>query len=439
MSKMSKMMMPVVWGLAAGAVFAGPVIRDQSVTMWQDATRRVQIEFTLENEPAIVTVDICTNGVSIGGENLRYMSGDVHKMVKPGDRRVTWQARKAWPGHAIADGVTAVVTAWPTNSPPDYMAISLVNQGLVEYYATAGEFPQDITNDVYKTDYLVMRKIPAGGVRWRMGSPGDEYGRSTSGSENARLVTLSRDFYMGIYPVTQRQYELFFIGQDISIRRPSYFNNEDDYRTRPVERVPYEQLRGAAASGHDWPSDGHAVVSTGFLGKLRAFTGIDSFDLPVEAEWEFACRAGTGGALYSGVANITWTTLSDPNLNLLARYRYNGGYHGNDSEPVGYIGKPASYCGTSKVGSHQPNAFGLYDMLGNVQEHCLDWYQSDLSEIDPDLGPASGTSRVSRGGGWGSGSTACRSAARSLSNPTSLDGYYNATGFRVTCDTLVHQ
>lgn len=419
---MKKLIACIAVAAASMSVFAAPQVSD--VVMTQDGGRTVTISYTLANEPGIVTVDVQTNAgdmgwVSIGGQHLTYFAGDANKLVQPGQRTITWKPRKAWPDNAVTENVKAVVSAWATNAPPDYMAVSLTVTNAVNYYTCAENVPFGVTHEMYKTEYLLLRKIPAANVQWRMGSPTTENGR-TAASETPHLVTLDEDYYIGVYPVTQRQYELMMS------KRPSNFKLDADYATRPVENVSYDMLRGKATDGYDWPNNGHAVLSTGFIGKLRAHAGIVGFDLPTDAQWEFACRAGCGSALYNG-KELEDTTTST-NLNPLGRYRYNGGWG-----PTGAT-YPGTTCtadmGTAKVGSYEPNAWGIYDMLGNVWEWCLDWYQESPLGFDVATGPSTGTARVWRGGSFNGASSPCRAAYRAGPTPNSAN---LQLGFRLAC------
>ncbi len=233
---------------------------------------------------------------------------------------------------------------------------------------------------------------------------------------------------MGLYEVTQRQYELI-MGQ-----KPSYFNQASEYAMRPVETVSWHTIRGAGGSGEaaEWPKT-TAVTATSFMGRLRQHTGLDDFDLPVEAQWEFACRATQGSALNNGTELSSRYAAID-NLTAIARYKYDGGYVKN---AAGSYEEPMQGCstknGTNKVGSPQPNMWGPYDMSGNVVEWCLDWWQDDNTTCDANQGPTSAkTYRVKRGGGWNDMNDAVRSASRSYGSGWNN---YNNTGFRV-CRTL---
>ena len=408
---------------AAGAAFvtsAAPVVSD---IVLSQSGNTVTINYTLSGETGIVTVDVQTNRgddvwVSIGGKHLTHFAGDANRKVEPGAHTITWKPHKAWPDNKVTENVKAVVSAWSLLAPPDYMVVSLVASNTVNYYTCAENVPFGIMNDLYKTECLVMRKCPAANVQWRMGSPTTENGR-TAARETPHVVTLGDDYYIGVYQVTQRQYELLMNA------RPSYFNLTADYATRPVEKVTYENLRGTASAGYDWPNNGHAVMNGGFIGKLRALSGEEGFDLPTDAQWEFACRAGCGAALYNGKELDGLTTSA--NLKPLARYARNGGLaNGRDPD----AGCTASN-GTAKVGSYEPNAWGLYDMLGNVWEWCLDWYQESPIGFDAATGPESGSSRVIRGGRWSSDADIHRCAYRNNQGPSANPNY--TIGFRLAC------
>ncbi len=217
-----------------------------------------------------------------------------------------------------------------------------------------------------------MVYIPPG--TFMMGSPSNDPKRDSD--ERQHRVTLSKGFYMGLTEVTQAQW-LKVMGNN-----PSGFGNCDDC---PVEKVSW--------------NDCHE-----FIRKLNRMEGTDKYRLPTEAEWEYACRAGSEGAYCFG--NDT------ESLSQYAWYIDNSG------------------AKTHPVAGKKPNAWGLYDMHGNVWEWCSDWYGDYPSETvtDPD-GPSAGSSRLSRGGCWYFGTRLCRSALRGGFDPSLRDSYL---GFRLS-------
>ena len=256
--------------------------------------------------------------------------------------------------------------------------------------------------DTYKTSKLVMRRIDPG--TFTMGSPEGEAGRQED-DEPQHQVTLTHSYYIGVFELTQRQWEL------VMGTRPSAFSNTVCYASRPVEGVSYNQIRGYVL-GKWWPQM-NTVDEASFMGKLRAKTG-RLFDLPTEAQWEYACRAGTTTALNSG-KNLVAPAGVDANMAEVGRYYYNSGAYNNSYDYNG-----TDETGTAKVGSYLPNAWGLYDMHGNVGEYCLDW--SDLKNsgalTDP-VGPETGSSRAVRSGTWANAAKFERSAGRKLGDSTS--------------------
>ncbi len=250
------------------------------------------------------------------------------------------------------------------------------------------EVPSGGWTDEYKTEKLVLRYIPAGS--FIMGGRNTDYPGAVN--TNLHMVTLTKPFYIGVFECTQRQWELA-MGT-----RPSAFSNETCYATRPVEKILYADVRGGL-NGALWPLSSE-VDAGSFLGTLRAKTGSVEFDLPTEAQWEYACRAGTTTGLNSGMDVPTKDALSEE-VNAVARYGYNSGLLANLSGetiwPAGF-GDSDTSKGTAKVGTYQCNRWGLYDMHGNVYEYCVNWWSPEGMKggIDP-VGPEGGSRHPIRG------------------------------------------
>ena len=438
-----KNLIPLSTILLAAAVIADPADPQISnVRLDQNGlSRRVTVRYDLD-EAAVVTMDVLTNGVSIGGANIQAVTGDCFKKVAAGSNHVVeWDPWLSWPDQKFGAGVVSVrMTAWALDNTPDYMVvdISAAAQPNTQTYYPAVEFLPGglLGKDEYRTTSIVMRKIMAKNVTWMMGSTTLETKRDPQ-REATHQVTLTNNYYIGVFPVTQAQWDLI----QPSRTAPSYFNNAADRAMRPVEQVCYNEIRNAANSTtanttYNWPADPNPGS---FLGLLRTKTGLD-FDLPSEAQWEFASRAGNGDTKWgdgSGILN----TDKDANLDLLGRYERNGGKVGSGSS----YANPAQSCGatngTAIVGSYAPNDWGLYDTAGNVWEWCLDWYEDNINanggkvNIDPampanTLSGVSGANRVRRGGGWDFAAGICRPAYRNDSTPSIR---YLNFGFRLAC------
>ena len=427
--------------LLAAAVIADPADPQISnVRLEQNSiSRRVTVRYDLD-EAAVVTMDVLTNGVSIGGANIQAVTGGCFKKVAAGNNHVvTWNPHLSWPDHKFGAGVVSVrMTAWALDNTPDYMVVDIsaaAQPNTQTYYPSADFVPGGVTNSLYKTTTLLMRKIMAKDVTWTMGSTTLENQNRQAEREATHQVKLANNYYIGVYEITQSQWSQVATNSTISA------NFTTERFMRPMEKLSYNEIRNAANTttanaSYNWPN---APNPSSFLGLLRSKTGID-FDLPSEAQWEFAARAGNGVGYWNDGSAIL-NANPDANLNLLGRYESNGGRMPSGTSYV----DPATSCGvtngTAIVGSYAPNDWGIYDMHGNVWEWCLDWYADDITahggKVNIDsatpantLSGASGAYRVTRGGSWYHAAGYCRPAFRYYGTPAVRDGN---RGFRVLC------
>ena len=232
---------------------------------------------------------------------------------------------------------------------------------------------------------LEMAQIPGG--TFLMGSPESEQHRNSDESPQHEVTVPS--FFMGKYQLTQKQYQAFMA------INASRFKGEN----RPVERVSWND-------------------AVRFCQLLSQRTG-KSYTLPSEAQWEYACRAGTTTPFYFG-ESIT------PDL-----VNYDG------SNPYAAAPKGKYRQQTTDVGSFPPNAFGLYDMHGNVWERCLDAWVDNYNNAPKNGSPVTSPSdrNVLRGGSWSNNPESCRSACR-LGH---YAGFDYLLGFRVVCNSVLNQ
>jgi formylglycine-generating enzyme required for sulfatase activity len=261
------------------------------------------------------------------------------------------------------------------------------------------------TVDLGGTMKLKLAWCPPGA--FTMGSPADEPGRYSG--ERQRRVTLARGFWLGKYEVTQRQW------QAVMGSNPSFFKNAG--LDAPVEKVSWNDCQKFVKK-----------LNARMAGRLPKGYG---YRLPTDAEWEYACRAGTTTVLYTGDIQILGSRNA-PALDAIAWYGGNSGvkYEGAyDSSKLPEKQENHTRAGTHPVGQKKANAWGLHDMIGNVYEWCQDWYGAYPSGAVTDpTGAKTGSYRVSRGGSWYSDARCCRSAFRSGYDPSISSSFL---GFRV--------
>ncbi len=362
--------MPTITGVTAQQRYPWNGKVDISYTVTGDIAEEAKQQAVLTSLK-VTAIDMVANTTNIATQ----LSGDLS--LEDGTHAIVWDMN--------AEGLTFKSSNVGFNvscetTPATYCVIDLsAGANATSYPVTyLSEPPSGGFNvDAYKTTKLVLKRLEAGTFKMQ-------------GSSN---VTLTKPFFCGLFEVTQRQYEL------VTGANPCSSTSYGKGNTYPVHYVRYGMIRGSS-NGAKWPSSS-AVDSSSFMGKLRSCTGLD-FDLPTEAQWEYACRAGT-------------TTT----------YSYGNSANGNY---MWYSSNSSSK--THPVGSKSANPWGLYDMHGNVWEWCLDWYGTLAYGTDP-KGSSYGLQRVYRGGGFGDDGNYCTSSYRSYLYPSN-DGYsYTINGFRL--------
>ena len=398
MKKQTISMTAVVMALSS---FATATVEINSLTCSDTVPHIVTATYTL-SEDAVVTADVLTNGVTVGGLALTAIGGDVNRKVSAtsGDevRSVQWIADASFEGQSLSgENVQVNLTAWARETPPDYMVVDLLAPSNVMYYASESALPGGVQDRRYKSEKMLFRKISAKGVHWVMGIGANQTISSTY-YKNVALrhkVQLTHDYYFGVYQVTEAQKRIIE-----KVDRSAQTTFILDERL-PETSLSYYYLRGSGAE-NDWPQfneDGafdaeksHRVSPNCLIDRLRQHTGLAFIDLPTEAQWEFAARAGSSALLPN---NESFTKA-----NTIRYARCSQTLNEPDCEGLTY--------GGATVGTYLPNAWGIYNVVGNGLEWCLDrWERWDqcgpnggpidpfAEQVDP-VGSRTSTLRVAR-------------------------------------------
>ena len=272
-------------------------------------------------------------------------------VVKAGKGRVTWAIEEDYPNLKAEDVKVAVTVVPFTSLTPVYMVIDLSGGSSAKSYnvryTTKDPVHTPKAKDACKTTQLWLRRIKATGAPFVMGSKD-----APTDDNNSYYVKLTKDYYIGVFETTQQQW------YQINGNWPSYMSNVTWRATRPLDNFCPKLLFNQ--NKYLWP-DVKEPEASSLLKKLRDKTGLATLNLPTESQWQFAACAGA----------TSTTRYLDPDgkeygIADIARYKTNAGKYSD--------GMGDADNGTACVGTYKANAFGLYDMIGNVLEDCLDPY-----------------------------------------------------------------
>ena len=308
----------------------------------------VDVDFTLSGAESSATwyrVGVVASWQGIAGKGVAAKTFVTDPVVcGDGQHRLVWNMEADYPG-VLTSNLTVSVTAAPFGDlEPVYLVIDLSAGPEATCYPTRYSFSgPDLSSDACRTTELWLKRCPAGTFT-------EGKGNGNAASLPAHTVRLTKPFYMAIFETTQKQWER------VMGNWPSFFANEAYRDTRPVEQVTWSDIRGGHGGWYD--GDTGSPTETSFIGRMRARTGEVKLDLPSEAQWEYACRAGTTGDLYYN------GTQSDA-----TKYARTCGWDdsGKSTDPQQDLSK-----GTAKVGSYPENPWGFYDFYGNVTEFVPD-------------------------------------------------------------------
>ncbi len=298
-----------------------------------------------------------------------------------------YRDRYVWPSHPaewLLEPAAPDRSAWP-KTPPAWKVLT----NIVEVATPQGLQPRSI---VYYENSFGMRFVRIEPGTFWMGLSAAQGRMLSAEKKTGCQVTLTRPYLLAAYEVTNDQYEKF---------RPEHVKERPKYQHGPeAGQHPAEDVNWRPAVEYcNWLSSKEG----------RAYR------LPTEAEWEYACKAGTTNILYWG--DTPWD-----------RFKANVG--GLRSVPESYV--EDGYAYTAPVGLYPPNPWGLYDMIGNSWEWVHDWFDwyPSAPQVDPQ-GPATGHMRVKKGASWSTRTRDLKSCARDGNNPADL---FEIEGFRVLCE-----
>ena len=384
----------------AGLALAENAVSDQTSVQRWPWDGKVDIDYTLtatsNKTTPVFSVKFFCKPESGEPFELTNLEGEGFTGIILGDgaKRTTWDAAAQLGTDVDSKNYQIGVYAEDVTDEATYLTLNLSTYKMT--YGTAG--PSTASGASSKYAELWFRRVEAGS--FVMGSASSEAGRNAGHTGNdyeyLHTVTISKTFYVGVFELTEGQYDRIN-------------SNTSGTSCMPKDTLTYNALRGTSY-GATWPNKtDHRVDSTSFFGKLRAKTGYGlTFDLPTDAQWEMACRdKGTSDRTTDGF----WGSS-----------RWNNGVV-FDSNFSG-AGDVAWYKGNASGASHEvglkgASSIGTYDMHGNLVEWCLDWFTENVSSYTTDpVGPTSSSYRVLHSGNYGGEGGNIRSANRMRFAPT---------------------
>lgn len=396
-----KKLLFIAFAFAAAAAFAAPLaVTDVSARQRWPWNGLIDVDFKIGGDSVADLFKVEVHATYAGGTKKVIGRTYLNEPLRgPGWNRLTWDFGADCPETKIDDMQIAVVATPMSPAQLDaadvYMVIDLSAGPDAARYPVSYTFTAPTlvpTNDLVacaadpnRTTKLWLKRVKANTFPFG--------GTNSNDGEGDFKVSLS-PFYIGVFELTQMQYAL------VMDAWPSVMTNVAYRAARPVTNVNYEDVIGH----NNWP-DNRTMSEGSYIAKMRARTGLSTFSLPTEAQWECACRAGRTQTL-----EVTTST---------GRYKFPGAATYNEAPDE---------AGTAIVGSYNANDWGLYDTLGNVWEMCLDAYAdvSDLKTLynwddaaqtpvqDP-VGPAVNSKaryHATRGGGWDNSAAGYCSAHR---------------------------
>ena len=328
----------------------------------------VDIDFTISGAAAGEVFAIDIDGTTSAGTvplSAKTYAGE--PVASTGQNRIVWDLGADYPNFRAND-LRITVTATPfSDSTPIYMVIDLSGGSTatkypVRYTTTAPAHVQGAANEPCQTTELWMKRIRVPDFAFTVNSYQVINPPTTDNHHRTYFAKLTKDYYIGVFELTQKQYQLV-MGEWPN----SYFNNELYRASRPVEGLFYKTFVGSNADAHEPTA---TIASDKFLGKIRTKTGLP-INLPSNVQLLFASRGGTRLTSYTGhyVYAVNGAIPSD--------YSILGRCKGNVETE-----SPAQDCdaksGTAYVGSYLPNDYGLYDTLGNVDEYTCERYLANI-------------------------------------------------------------